>query len=301
MVGGAGVAHHQLAGHALAAEHAGHQSGVVKADAGLLLQHGVQHGQVAALHGGSQLVVVGHVLDHVVVDELHLLQGIGGAARQLLSLGNGLGGVLIVDVLVGTQEGSKLVGEGDGHLLGEHGGVLGAAGVLIDHYLVGAVAVGQGEGGPGLALGQVVGIGGGGALHLDLQALVGGGHKAHHDVAVLGVGVVDLGLVVLLHLSAGGHRGKHGGHGGGGGHGHGLILQVHILAQGHLIQKSLLIAAQGLVALRAGLGRAGALGLGSGLAHGGISAAAGQQNQGQSGGQQTLQDFIHRDFLLLSG
>ena len=70
----AGIANHQLAGNALAAEHGGHQSGVIEADALLFRQNRVHHGQVAALDGGSLLGVVHQIAHHEVIDRANLLQ-----------------------------------------------------------------------------------------------------------------------------------------------------------------------------------------------------------------------------------
>ena len=79
VIGAAGIAYHQLAGDAEAADHTRHQGCVVKADALFLCQHRVQDRQIAAFDRGGPLIVVAEVFDNIVVNGGHLLQGIGDA------------------------------------------------------------------------------------------------------------------------------------------------------------------------------------------------------------------------------
>ena len=267
----------------MAAEHAGHQGSIVKADARLFGQHRVQHGEISALHAGGQFLVIGDVLHHIVVHQLHLLQGVGDALGQLRRLGPGVGGLGIVHILVGVGEGGKLVGHGRVEGGGDHGGILAALGVLIHRHLIAAVAVGQGEGGPA-ARRQVVCIGGGGALHLGLQPLVRLGGVLYHHIAVLGVGVVHHRLVVLLGQGPGGGGGQTGVDGPrSGGQGHHLVLQCNFR--------------RGRVSALVGR-RGGSHGLDR--VSGGILGASGQHHGCQGQGQHSFPHITHRTFPSLS-
>ena len=86
MIGGTSIADHQLAGNALAAEHTGHQGGIVEADALFCLQNGIQYRQIAAFYCSGFVIVIAEGTDHIVIDGGNLIQRIGVLFDQFRSL-----------------------------------------------------------------------------------------------------------------------------------------------------------------------------------------------------------------------
>ena len=197
MVGLTGITDHQLAGYSLTAQHSGHQRGVVKADAGLFLQHLVQHRQVAALYGGCKLAVIADIGDHVIVNRLHLADSFLLIRDKLLRLCRSKRRGIVIHVLVGMEEGCELVFQLYGGGQGQNRGILIALHVLKYTYLIFTVSVGEWEHRP-LTRSNIIGILGGGALELHFKALIGFCGIAHHYIAAFRVGIIDLGAVVLL-------------------------------------------------------------------------------------------------------
>ena len=167
----------------------------------------VRHREVAALHRGGLLIIVGNVVNGIAVNGLHLCQRICDSSCQFSRLGHNSGVCVKVAELVRVQEGGLAVPDICRDSLAHHLGVGGALNLLEYLDRVGSASLCQRKylvvsGGI-----QIVGVLGSlGNTHLDAG---GSARILDHDIALGGVGGVDDGAAIGKDRCSGSLRRPH--------------------------------------------------------------------------------------------
>ena len=200
---GGNVAGDHLARYTKAAQHGGPERGVVEADARARGQSGIGVGHVSGRRGqlGSLIVIVGDIGHHPLVDVAHHVALVRAAGRQLAGLGHHGRRIVVVHEHVGHQEGRLLAVQL--HVLhhAEQLNIVVARGVLHHAEIVGAIPHVHGHHDRGVVAGQVVVVAHVALAHLELQAAVRRGRRAHvalgQSRGVDGAAVARLGEIVV--------------------------------------------------------------------------------------------------------